>query len=1522
MQANGTMHPQDQDRDQTQARDSRAHLDSLYEENEDPTVPEIPTPSTPTELHTADTPTPPEHPHHEHVHHYRGHRRRCRSVSHVDVDFFDRPGLNQLRRSLTEKSRRRQENKEAAEASRQADTTLLTLAEGPLDLENTARIIVAKSEEAGITRRQLGVLFRDLRVVGIGASASHLPTLGSVLNPFLMIERIQTARHPPLKDILSGFEGVVRPGEMLLVLGRPGSGCSTLLKSLANQRGEFHHVYGDVHYDSLSPAQVAKHYRGDVQYCPEDDVHFPTLTVAQTLHFAATTRTPQSRPAGTREEHAQFMTALSTTVLGLRHTLDTYVGNNAIRGVSGGEKKRVSIAEAMMMRSRLNAWDNSTRGLDSSTALEFGRALRIMTDIVKTTTIVSIYQASENLYQLFDKVCVIDEGRMAYFGPANRARQYFIDMGYGPADRQTTPDFLVAVTDAKGRIPRAGVTNQPRTPEEFAEYFRKSELGAINVEDMNSYDREYVGSSQRAEAYKESARLERAKTARKTSPYTISIPMQVRAVMVRRVQILMGNKTATIMNLATFVFQGIIVGTVFLNIPESTDAYFSRGGVLFFALLFSALTSLAELSALFQQRPIVSRHQKAALYHPFIEAVALTIVDLPITLLTTGIFSILLYFIVGLQTSAGQFFVFYLFLVIMALTMKAWFRAIAAAFKSQATAHSVSGIVLLGLVIYTGYTLPKSSMIGALRWITYINPLRYGFEVVLSNEFRTLNGRCANLVPQGPGYENISIDNQVCATVGAVAGQNTVNGNVFVALSYGYSYSHTWMNFGIILAFGIVFIIALLVFSEFNTALSTDTSVVLFKRGTEGASNIAKGDDEEKNKKSNGNTSGIAPSTTEESKRGFAKAEEMKHIFSWQNLSYTVPVKKEGTRKLLDDVSGYVAPGKLTALMGESGAGKTTLLNVLAKRISMGVVTGHEFVNGHPPPADFQAQTGYCQQLDTHVPTDTVREALLFSAKLRQPASVPLSEKEAYVETCIKMCGLSAVADASVGSLGIEHRKRTTIAVELAAKPKLLLFLDEPTSGLDSQSAWAIMAFLRDLADHGQAILCTIHQPSAELFQVFDRLLLLRKGGQTVYFGDVGQRAITLINYFERNGSRKCSDEENPAEFMLDVIGAGASATADQDWHAIWEKSPEAREVQKQIEDIHAEGRRKGAVEATVNAKFATSWMSQTKELLRRDLRNHWRDPTYLMAKFILNISAGLFIGFTFFKAKNSQQGTQNKLFAMFLGTILSAPLSNQLQSAFIAMRNVYEIRERPTRMYSWTALITSQVLAEIPWNIAGSATYFFCWYWTVGFPSDRAGYTFLMLVVIFPLYYTTFGQAIASMVPSPELGAILFSFLYSFVVTFCGVLQPYRLLGWWQWMYHLSPFTYYIEGILGQALGRSAIVCSEIEYVTVNPPAGQTCSQFFQQYISNAGGYLEFPDASSGCRFCAFASTDEFLFSGFNITYGHRWRNFGIMLAFIVFNFVSIYFLSYIFRIREGRGFGFGSLKARFARPRSAKSA
>lgn len=168
---------------------------------------------------------------------------------------------------------------------------------------------------------------------------------------------------------------------------------------------------------------------------------------------------------------------------------------------------------------------SSTRGLDSSTALEFVRALRIATDLVGTSTIVSIYQAGESLFEIFDKVCVIYEGKMAYYGPASLARQYFIDMGYVPATRQTTPDFLVAVTDPLGRtmVNKENDTRiqehrgkpVPQTPSEFEEYFKRSEVGKINLEDIRTYKEERVNKKNVASAYNESAKAEQSRHIRR-----------------------------------------------------------------------------------------------------------------------------------------------------------------------------------------------------------------------------------------------------------------------------------------------------------------------------------------------------------------------------------------------------------------------------------------------------------------------------------------------------------------------------------------------------------------------------------------------------------------------------------------------------------------------------------------------------------------------------------------------------------------------------------------------------------------------------------------------------------------------------------------------------------------------------------------------------------------------------------------------------------------------------------------------
>lgn len=217
----------------------------------------------------------------------------------------------------------------------------------------------------------------------------------------------------------------------------------------------------------------------------------------------------------------------------------------------------------------------------------------------------------------------------------------------------------------------------------------------------------------------------------------------------------------------------------------------------------------------------------------------------------------------------------------------------------------------------------------------------------------------------------------------------------------------------------------------------------------------------------------------------------------------------------------------------------------------------------------------------------------------------------------------------SIG-LNIEQRKKLTIAVELAAKPKLLLFLDEPSSGLDSQTSWAILELLRKLNMHGQAILCTIHQPSAILFQRFDRLLLLAPEGKPVYFGDIGPSSSTIINYFERNGAKPCPTNGNPAEWIMEVLGCAPGHHSTIDWHEVWKKSPEYAQVHEELDSLER-GIRPISTESWLGdpndyQEFAAPFSLQLWECFKRVNSQYWRSPSYIYSKASLCILAVSFM--------------------------------------------------------------------------------------------------------------------------------------------------------------------------------------------------------------------------------------------------------------------------------------------------------
>lgn len=532
---------------------------------------------------------------------------------------------------------------------------------------------------------------------------------------------------------------------------------------------------------------------------------------------------------------------------------------------------------------------------------------------------------------------------------------------------------------------------------------------------------------------------------------------------------------------------------------------------------------------------------------------------------------------------------------------------------------------------------------------------------------------------------------------------------------------------------------------------------------------------------------------------------------------------------------------------------------------------------------------------------------------LRQPKTVSKKEKYDFVEEVIKMLNMEEFANAVVGvpgeGLNVEQRKLLTIGVELAAKPKLLLFLDEPTSGLDSQSSWSICSFLRKLADSGQAILCTVHQPSAILFQEFDRLLFLAKGGKTVYFGQIGDNSRTLLDYFEGNGARKCDDQENPAEYMLEVVNNGYNDKG-KDWQSVWNESQESAGTQKELDRIHAEHRPSEAVsDTTQRTEFAMPLTAQIREVTFRVFQQYWRMPSYVIAKLALSVAAGLFIGFTFFNAKTSLGGMQIVMFSVFMITNIFPTLVQQIQPLFVTQRSLYEVRERPSKAYSWIAFVLANIVVEIPYQIMAAILIYACFYYpVVGIQtSDRQGLVLLFIIQLF-LYASSFAQMTIAAMPDAQTASSIVTVLVLMSILFNGVLQPPNALpGFWIFMYRVSPFTYWIAGIVATMLHGRQVECAEKETQIFDPRDGQTCGAYLAPLAGQAPGTLQNPDATSDCRYCSYQVADQFL-AGSRIYWSERWRNFGLMWVYIIFNIFMAIFVYYMFRVRKG-GLGLGNL-------------
>ncbi|KAI5956616.1 hypothetical protein KGF54_001091 [Candida jiufengensis] len=462
--------------------------------------------------------------------------------------------------------------------------------------------------------------------------------------------------------------------------------------------------------------------------------------------------------------------------------------------------------------------------------------------------------------------------------------------------------------------------------------------------------------------------------------------MQVKYVMYRSWLRIKEDPSITIFPIFGQLIMALILSSVLYNLPQNTDSSYFKGADMFFAVLYNAFASLLEIMSLFEARAIVEKHKKYALYRPSADALASIVSELPVKLMMSMSFNFVFYF------------------------MSHLFRSIGAVSTSLAGAMTPATTLLLAMVIYTGFVIPTPLMLGWSRWINYINPVGYVFESLMLNEVHDREFECTSFIPSGPNFKQFSIANKVCQAVGARPGRSFVNGTDYLQEAYRYTNGHKWRNLGITIAFAVFFLGVYVALTEFNKGAMQNGEIILFLKGSLKKHMQQKAHDSEYGGIPNEKISYEAATEAEKFEKGgesgsvsSAPIPENKEIFFWRDLTYQVKIKKED-RVILNHVDGWVKPGQITALMGASGAGRTTLLNCLSERVTSGTITdGVRLVNGHALDSSFQRSIGHVQQQDLHLPTSTVREALQFSAYLRQPRQVSKKEKDDYVDYVIDL---------------------------------------------------------------------------------------------------------------------------------------------------------------------------------------------------------------------------------------------------------------------------------------------------------------------------------------------------------------------------------------------------------------------------------------------------------------------------------------------------------------------------------------
>ncbi|CAH8353869.1 unnamed protein product [Eruca vesicaria subsp. sativa] len=1275
-------------------------------------------------------------------------------------------------------------------------------------------------DRVGITLPTVEVRYENLTVkadcyTGDRSLPSLTNTVRNMGESLLGLVGIHLAKKAQL-TILKDVSGIVKPSRMTLLLGPPSSGKTTLLLALAGKLDKSLEISGDVTYNGYKLNEFVPIKTS--AYISQNDLHVGIMTVKETLDFSARcqgvgTRYDLLNELARREKDAgifpeadvdlfmkasaaqgvksSLITDYTLKILGLDICKDTIVGDDMMRGISGGQKKRVTTGEMIVGPTKTLFMDEISTGLDSSTTFQIVKCLQQIVHLTEATVVISLLQPAPETFDLFDDIILLSEGQTVYQGPREHIVEFFESFGFKCPERKGTADFLQEVTSKKDQEQYWVDPNRPYryiTVPEFATKFKTFHVG-------NKLSNELSVPFDKSKGHKAALVFDK---------YSVKKSELLKTCWDKEWMLMKRNSFFYVFKTVQIIIIAAILSTVFLRTEMDTrneaDGNMYMGALLF-GLIVNMFNGLAEMAMTIQRLPVFYKQRDLLFHPPWTYTLPTFLLGIPISIFETTAWMGVTYYSIGFAPAAESFFKQFLIIFLIQQMAAGIFRFIASICRTMTIANTGGMLALLVVFLTGGFLLPRREIPVWWRWAFWASPLSYGFNAITVNEMfapRWMNKMSSdNSTRLGTAMLNMwdvfDDENWYWIGIGGVFGFAVLfNGLFTLALAY--------------LDRKFPFLVLLLLPAHKNTNMSSMYIITAL-----------------------GKPQAILPKEEDESKKEI----QMENVntkkgmvlpftplaLSFDDVKYYVDMPAEmrdqgvqETRlQLLKGVTSTFRPGVLTALMGVSGAGKTTLMDVLAGRKTGGYIEGDIRVSGFPKKQEtFARISGYCEQTDIHSPQVTVRESLIFSAFLRLAKEVSKEEKMMFVDQVMELVELVDLRDAIVGLPGVtglstEQRKRLTIAVELVANPSII-FMDEPTSGLDARAAAIVMRAVRNTVDTGRTVVCTIHQPSIDIFEAFDELLLMKRGGQVIYSGPLGKDSHKIVEYFEAiPGVPKIPEKYNPATWMLEASSLAAEMKLGVDFAELYKSSSLCERNKQLVQELSVPPQ--GASDLYFATQFSQNTWGQYKSCLWKQWWTYWRSPDYNVVRFIFTLATALMIGSVFWQIGGKRSNVQD--LTMVLGAIYSAVIFVGVNNCstvqpMVAVERTVFYREKAAGMYSAIPYAISQVTCELPYVFIQTTYYSLIVYAMVGFEWKASKFLwFLFINYTSFLYWTYYGMMTVSLTPNQQVASIFASAFYGIFNLFSGFFIPRpKIPKWWIWYYWICPVAWTIYGLITSQYG------------------------------------------------------------------------------------------------------------------------